>query len=412
MSSLVESNILDADGVRQIMRKKRLEYVIDHHNYDIWEGKDGRWKTYISDEDKPKGRRQISRATKTDLVEYLYKMYIAEDKDFLRKQASMESLYDEWADYKSIFVTESTIKRSANSWRSYYEGKSISKKPLVDITKDEIEKWILTNVREKNMNWHQYNNFIGVAKQIFEYAYEQGIIDTNPMDRVRIRNKRLIKPEPKKKASTEVFMPDERKKIIEKAYQHYDEQTHSVQRFTPLAIVFLFYVSLRRGELVAIKFDDIEGNQLILKDSYSHDMNKLKGRLKDGEGWRVVTLPEPALGIIEKVRSERERLDMSTDGYIFTVDEKFESLYCSLDRFIKKYCVELGIPKRSIHKTRKTCASMMHAAGIDDLTIQQQLGHKDIQTTYKSYCYDTTTDIEKYAAISRAMTEVKPQETA
>lgn len=409
LSTLIESNIVDADGVQLIMKKKQLEFILSRHEYKIWQGKDGRWKTYLPNEERPYGRRQISRESRDAIENLLYEYYLEEDKDFLRRNISMEYLYDEWADYKKLYVSGSTLKRDRSTWNSFYKDTEIVRKPMSSISKDELERWIVGVVRDSNMNKHQYNNFAGVARQMFTYAYEQGIIDQNPMDRVHIRNKRLLKPEPKKSGDTEVFSREERKLLIEKAYEHYESQKGSVQRFTPLAIAFLFYVSLRRGELVALRFEDLEGSRLILKDSYSHDMSCLKGRLKDADGWRVVDVPEPALGIIEKIRDERKRLGMPTDDFIFTVDGKLESMYCSLGRAIKTYCDELGIPRRSIHKTRKTCASMMHAAGIDDLTIQAQLGHQDIKTTYKSYCYDISTDIERYNAISMAMTEVVPR---
>ena len=45
----------------------------------------------------------------------------------------------------------------------------------------------------------------------------------------------------------------------------------------------------------------------------------------------------------------------------------------------------------------------MHADGVNDLIIQAQLGHKDLRRTYNSYCYDVTTDAERYRAISASL---------
>ena len=58
----------------------------------------------------------------------------------------------------------------------------------------------------------------------------------------------------------------------------------------------------------------------------------------------------------------------------------------------------------NLRKTaRKTCASKMHADGVNDLIIQAQLGHKDLRTTFNSYCYDVTTDAKRYRAISASL---------
>jgi integrase len=403
LSTLLEENILDEDGVRLIMRKKHLSFVLSHHEYAIWEGKDGRWKTYITDESRPNKRKQISRASREEIEDYLYEKYLAEDESLKKKSATMESLYDDWAEYKGLFVSESTIKGDRNTWNALYKGADITRKPLVDITREDLERWVIAVVRSKNMNRHQYSNFYSVLRQLMAYAEEQDIIENNPAEKIHIQKKRVLRPEVKGPSSTQVFMKDERLQMIEHAMEQYEKRRDTVQIFTSLAIAFLLYVPLRRGELVALRFDDLDGRQLILTDSYSHDMKKLKGRLKDIEGWRTMEVVPPALEIIETIRQERERLGMPVDGYIFTVDEKFESLYSALGKTINKYCEELGIPNRSLHKTRKTCASKMHADGVNDLIIQSQLGHKDLRTTFNSYCYDVSTDAERYRAISESL---------
>ena len=402
LSTIYEQGILDEDGVRLIMRKKHLQFVLSHHEHKIWQSADGRWKTYITDEESGK-RKQISRESREDLEDFLYDKYLAEDEELAKKRATMASLYDDWAEYKSLFVSEATIKRDRNTWKALYKDAPIVKKPLVSITKTELERWLLSVIRSKNMNSHQFTNFISVVRQLMAYAEEIGIIESNPAEKIHIQKKRILKPEVKGPAITQVFMEDERQMLIKHAMEQYEKHRDTVQIFTSLAIAFLLYVPLRRGELVALRFDDLDGNRLYLTDSYSHDMKCLKGRLKDIEGWRTVDVVPPALEIIEKIRQERIRLGMPTDGCIFTVNEKYSSLYSALGKSINKYCDELGIPRRSLHKTRKTCASKMHADGVNDLIIQAQLGHKDLRTTFNSYCYDVTTDAERYRAISASL---------
>ena len=402
LSTIYEEGILNEDGVRLIMRKKHLQFVLSHHEHKIWQSADGRWKTYITDEESGK-RKQISRESREELENFLYDKYLAEDEELAKKRATMESLYDDWAEYKSLFVSESTIKRDRNTWKALYKDAPIVKKPLVSVTKTELERWLLSVIRSKNMNSHQFNNFISVIRQLMAYAEEIGIIDSNPVEKIRIQKKRILKPEIKGPTITQVFMEDERQLLIKYAMEQYNKHRDTVQIFTSLAIAFLLYVPLRRGELVALRFDDLDGNRLILTDSYSHDMKCLKGRLKDIEGWRTMDVVPPALEIIERIRQERIRLGMPTDGCIFTVNEKYGSLYSALGKSINKYCDEIGIPRRSLHKTRKTCASKMHADGVNDLIIQAQLGHKDLRTTFNSYCYDVTTDAERYRAISASL---------
>ena len=63
LSVLFENGIVNPDGVRDIMNKKRTEKLLSYHNHKIWKGDDGRWRTFLPDPDKPKGRKLISRSS-------------------------------------------------------------------------------------------------------------------------------------------------------------------------------------------------------------------------------------------------------------------------------------------------------------------------------------------------------------
>ena len=157
LSALMENGIVDADGVRSVIMKKKEKIVLNNHTHLIWQGKDGRWKTYIEDEEK--GRRQISRSSREDLTEYLYQMYLQMDKDLRRLVTTMESFYDEWIEHKRIFVSESSISRYLNTWNKYYRDADIVKKPIISLGKEEIERWLVSVIRSNNMNFHQYETF-------------------------------------------------------------------------------------------------------------------------------------------------------------------------------------------------------------------------------------------------------------
>ena len=284
LSSIIDDGILDEDGVHKLMSKKKLDYVQKNHSLSIWKGADGRWRTYLPDAEKPNGRKLVSRGSHDELISMLFDFYTEAEKQRKRLQITLEELFDEWQQHKSIYVTDSTIKRDKTTWKSLYEGDAITKKPICSLTKADIEEWILKKVRSKEMNAHQYNNFSLVMRQMLEYAMEIEIISSNPFDRIKIPKSRVLKPEVKKPSEQEVFFPDERDALIQYAFKQFEEKRDRVQIFIPLAIAFLLYVGLRRGEVTALRFDDINGKQIILHDSYSHDMKCLKGRLKDGEG--------------------------------------------------------------------------------------------------------------------------------
>lgn len=402
LSVLFENGIVDPDGVRDIMNKKRTEKLLSYHNHKIWKGEDGRWRTFLPDPDKPKGRKLISRATEEDLKALLCEYYSDQEEELRKKSLTLSDLFEEWLAYKGKRFSKSTIERNRSTWKSLYVGQPIVKIPIVNLTSDMIADWVEEKIAIRKMNKHQYNTFSSVIRQMMDYAIKIGVIDTNPVESIKIMNREL-RPEPKKASETQVFMPDERDVVIRHALEQYKVGRSYTQRFVPLAIAFLLSVSLRRGEVTALRFEDLNGRNLTLSRAFSHGAGAIVERLKDAEGWREVYVVPSALEIIDLVRAERKRLELPEDGDIFVIDGRYQSFYSALGKMINNYCDELCIPRRSLHSTRRTCASMMHASNISDLTIQAQLGHKDLRTTQNSYCYDLSRDDERYELISQAM---------
>ena len=65
-------------------------------------------------------------------------------------------------------------------------------------------------------------------------------------------------------------------------------------------------------------------------------------------------------------------------------------------------CRKAGIPKRSMHKIRKTYGTTLIDSGVDEKFIQEQMGHRDITTTKKFYYFSNKSQKNKELQIERA----------
>ena len=61
-------------------QKKKEEFVSQSHTYRIWQGSNSRWYTYLPDETRPKGRRQIAKASKELIIDTVYDFYHHKEK--------------------------------------------------------------------------------------------------------------------------------------------------------------------------------------------------------------------------------------------------------------------------------------------------------------------------------------------
>lgn len=150
-----------------------------------------------------------------------------------------------------------------------------------------------------------------------------------------------------------------------------------------LAIQLDFCFVLRIGELLALKWSDIEGNQLHVQRSLNlvnevHDdlsygcrkiiaVDHIKGNAS--EGFRYEPITNSAASILQRIGE----LGLDSE-YIFSYKGSF-LLTDTFNERLKKVCNEIGIPYKSSHKIRFTTASMLYEADVSTIELQRMLGH-------------------------------------
>ena len=78
-------------------------------------------------------------------------------------------------------------------------------------------------------------------------------------------------------------------------------------------------------------------------------------------------------------------------------------LYSSVAKAFYGYCKKMGIDSKSSHKARKTFISSLIDGNININTVRQIAGHVDERTTLNNYCFDRSSDEEKYEKMAKAL---------
>ena len=85
---LLEQGTITLDDVTNAMTKKKVAYVKQKHNYDIYVDSRGRWRTYYKEPDDPSSkRRTISKKTEEEVYETLYGLYAHTDERVYSQEA-------------------------------------------------------------------------------------------------------------------------------------------------------------------------------------------------------------------------------------------------------------------------------------------------------------------------------------
>ena len=153
----------------------------------------------------------------------------------------------------------------------------------------------------------------------------------------------------------------------------------------------IFYTALttgmRPGELIALHWEDIEGDKLHVKYTVSFAGGKpiLKAP-KTKHGKRVIPLPADTVNILRQHR-EAQGLHNLDSHLTFPARTGNFLQHRNLLRALRLYSDKADVPKIRMHDLRHTYASMRIANGADVVRLSRDLGHANASFTLNVYAH-------------------------
>lgn len=332
---------------------------------------DGRWQEYIYVNGK---RKYFYGLTKSEVYA---KMQAWEEKQ--KNGFTFMEISDKWQDYHSqkVQYKAAEVYRAPLRRAQEHFGDTLAK----DITPAQINAFVVS-MADRGYAKRTVQIHLNMLNMIFDFAIVQpgSPVTINPCAAVRIPSglsqKRRLPPS--------------------------DEQ---LAKITPdaefgLFAFFLMYTGLRRGELLALRWEDIDRDKKLIyvNKSLSYENNKpVIKSTKTEAGNRVVDL----LDILDEV------LPHETKGYVFGGDKPLTGIMFR-KRWIA-FCRDVGLAEKieethkgkngreyttttwkplvTPHQFRHAYASMLDDAGIDESTAKVLLGHSSIVVTKDIYTH-------------------------
>ena len=232
--------------------------------------------------------------------------------------------------------------------------------------------------------------------QVFKFAIKNRVIEYNPADYAEISQDA---PKSERRALSET----ERRWIV--------ELDSSKQRAKRAAMIAMF-CGLRRGELTALTWNDIdfEKKTITVNKSYDFKNNTLK-LPKTSAGIRTVPMPDILVDFLKAEPKTSLYVIVTANNKMMTVDawkRAIQSLLTDLE-------IEHGNQKKKNkfsphptiftlqpfgwHDLRHTYATILFEADVDVLTAQYLLGHESPQTTMDIYTH--LSDAQKGRSITK-----------
>lgn len=134
-----------------------------------------------------------------------------------------------------------------------------------------------------------------------------------------------------------------------------------------IAFSLAFYAGLRRGEVIALRWEDVHEEHLVVASRGDH-------RTKSGRSRKVP--------LFSSLRTELERTEQRS-AYVVRPHRKSRSTAepNSLSAAFRRHVMATELPQITFHGLRHSFATMMAIEGIPIAVLRQLLGHADISTT-------------------------------
>lgn len=336
------------------------------------------------------GKRRTKRSKKLQEV----KQWLA-DATYIDQHSDLDQatdmLVDAWFDYwigiKKQTVRPNTVRNYSERYERNIKG-VIGNKLLTDVKPIHCQKIFSDMADEGYKTTTIYQTRIALYN-MFEFARENDVLIANPCKKSLKSD--MGKPSDKKEALT----IDAQKKFLEAVVGYSYENQYR----------FVLQTGLRTGELIGLKWSDIDFENRTMKIErtmeYCYKVGEWRvGPPKSKSGYRTIPLTDEAICILENQRSKNKSLKlvpMEWKDIVFLCRKGTPVKNSTYDTGLFKYCDRVGIPRFSMHVLRHTFATRCIEGGMKPKTLQKILGHSNIGITMNLYVH--ITEDEKHREI-------------
>ena len=308
-----------------------------------------------------------------------------EVKEAPTQKMTVQELYEEYIDVKKHEVRETTLHKIKNRTEQYILPE-LSNYKIDKLTLPILQKWKNT-LNKTELSLTSKRGIYGELRALLNYAVKMEYLQKNLLITVgNFKDAYETKPE------MDFYTPEEFKKFINVALENakkVERENNSINEWNYYVFFNIaFYTGLRKGEIHALKWTDINDNILNVRRSIAQ---KLKGEdretpPKNKSSIRSLQLPAPLIKILDEHHKRYGDINGFTDDWRICGGQR-----CLRDTTIQvrnaSYAKLAGIKTIRIHDFRHSHASLLANNGINIQEIARRLGHSKIEITWNIYSH-------------------------
>ena len=302
--------------------------------------------------------------------------------DFTRTgKYTVEQWMDEWFENVAKIKVRPSSHQTYRGYIDHHIAPNIGKIPLEKLSTMDLQKLyrklmnkgrverIESKDQPKGLSAKTVRNINQVISSAMDFAVAQKIISENPCKAVSL---------PKVEHKEMQTIPAEQLQAF-------------LTEAKATGVYEMYYIELatglRRGELLGLKWQDIDWKNGIIKvrrQIARVDGQIVEAPLKTKNSYRAVSISPQAIEVL------REQKRKTNDAYVFPSPNGGPISPDSVNNMLKRVLERAGIPKVRFHDLRHTFATIALQNGVDIKTVSGMLGHFSAGFTLDTYAHVTT----------------------
>ena len=250
-----------------------------------------------------------------------------------------------------------------------------------DVTLNEVYDFLAFLSRDRGLNASSRARMIITLKGFYRYLTEKAkLLDKNPVQNLDA---------PKlKKALPHYLTLEESRRLLSSVDGQNKERDYCI-------LCLFLNCGLRISEMVGLNLTDIRQDSLLIHGK--------------GNKERVVFLNDAAAKALNDWLLVRKNIAAIDKNAVFLSNRRKRMSVDSVQVMVKKALLRAGLDasQYSPHKLRHTAATLMLQSGVDVRTLQELLGHENLNTT-QIYTHIANTEL-KNAAASNPLADFQPE---
>jgi integrase len=295
---------------------------------------------------------------------------------YLREHVSPADAAERFLTARAQIVRESTVRTYRQQIGLLLDSISAEgdlQEDLRDVTARDLRSFIHDAAKAASTRRTRY----AIVRTFFRWAKGEGIIEESPLSTVR---------QPKKEKKEAAFLKPEDIERLHIATQHHMETTTDAAGQAPdLAwlcdlITVAVATGLRRAELAALRWEDVEAENVDTEGGSNASGGSLVVRHRDG--FKTKGNAERRVPLVGDALKTLRRMETGGAGYVFTDRRGLPIKPNRISTRFSDMAAKAGLPSRvTFHSLRHTCGAWLSMKGVPMRVIQAILGHSSISAT-------------------------------